>query len=202
MPHSMVQPPAPVRMLVALSEGILGIEKLLVGGLMALLITLIILNVVTRYAGAPLYWVDEAAVYSMVWLTFIGASALTRMRLDFAVTLLSDRMAIAGKRRLQIVVAVLMLLFGLFLLVICWNWMDPIGIASAGFNASEYAGKSFNFLYTEHTQTLNWPTWAVMLVLPIFAVTLTIHCAANLAEDLGLAREPARPGFRDIEGVN
>jgi hypothetical protein len=46
------------------------------------------LNVVTRYSGVPLYWVDEASVYCVVWLTFIGASAMTRLRLDFAVTLL------------------------------------------------------------------------------------------------------------------
>jgi hypothetical protein len=48
--------------------------------------------VATRYAGVPIYWVDEASVYCVVWLTFIGASAMTRLRLDFAVTLLTDKL--------------------------------------------------------------------------------------------------------------
>ena len=36
---------------------------------------LILLNIVARYFGAALYWVDELAIYAMVWMTFLGASA-------------------------------------------------------------------------------------------------------------------------------
>ena len=36
---------------------------------------LILLNVVTRNIGAALFWVDELAIYAMVWMTFLGASA-------------------------------------------------------------------------------------------------------------------------------
>lgn len=43
---------------------------------LALTVTLLILlNVVTRYLGAALFWVDELAIYAMVWMTFFGASA-------------------------------------------------------------------------------------------------------------------------------
>ena len=68
----------------------------------------------------------------------------------------------------------------------CWLWMDPVGLARAGFDARKFAGETFNFLYTERTQTLNWPTWVVYLTLPIFAVSMTIHGLANLLEDLEL----------------
>ncbi len=60
------RPAAPIRGLIAVSEGILFVEKKAVAFFMALVIGLILLNVVTRYAGAPLYWVDEAAVYAVV----------------------------------------------------------------------------------------------------------------------------------------
>ena len=44
--------------------------------LMAVGVTLLILlNIVTRYFGAALYWVDELAIYAMVWMTFLEASA-------------------------------------------------------------------------------------------------------------------------------
>lgn len=85
------RPPAvPVRAVLALSRLLLGFERKAITGLMALLAALVLLNVVTRYAGRSIYWVDESAVYSVVWLTFVGASAMTRMRLDFAVTILTD----------------------------------------------------------------------------------------------------------------
>ncbi|WP_165222722.1 TRAP transporter small permease [Affinirhizobium pseudoryzae] len=196
------RPAVPVRGLIAVSEGILAVEKRAVAFFMALVMGLILLNVVTRYAGAPLYWVDEAAVYAVVWLTFIGGSALTRLRLDFAVTLLSEKLSPANAGRLQALATFIALLFAIGLVAMCWAWMDPIGIASAGFDAREYAAESFNFLYTEHTQTLNWPTWIVSLVVPLFAVTLTLHTAANLVEELGLAPKTVRSDFTTAEGVN
>jgi TRAP-type C4-dicarboxylate transport system permease small subunit len=190
------------RAIIGLSEGVLAVEKLLVGFFMALVLFLILLNVVTRYGGMPLYWVDEAAVYAMVWLTFIGGSALTRLRLDFAVTLISDKLQKKNAERLQAFATFLAMLFSIGLGVMCWNWMDPIGIAAAGFDAKEYAGESFNFLYTEYTQTLNWPVWAISLVVPLFAVTMTIHTAANLLEEMKFAPKRQRLAFANAEGVN
>ncbi|MCB5203414.1 TRAP transporter small permease subunit [Neorhizobium sp. T786] len=196
------RPLAPVRLVVGLSEAVLACEKVLVSLLMALVLGLILLNVVTRYTGMPLYWVDEAAVYAMVWLAFIGASALTRLRLDFSVTLLADKLSVSNARRMKAFASLFGTAFALALGVMCWRWMDPLGIAAAGFDAKAYAGATFNFLYTEQTQTLRWPTWAVSMVIPIFAVSMLIHGLANFLEDLGLAPVKVRPDFSHAEGVN
>jgi len=168
------------------SDFVLACERRLLSGLMGLLIVLVLLNVVTRYGGFPLYWVDEASVYCVVWLTFIGASAMTRLRLDFAVTLLTDKLGAKAARIAKAGASGGVLLLGLALLAMCWLYMDPAGIVRWGFDAKEYAAESFNFLYTERTQTLNWPTWAIQLILPIFSATLSLHALANLVEDLGL----------------
>ena len=168
------------------SDAVLRCERHLLTWLMGLLVALILLNVVTRYAGVPIYWVDEASVYVVVWLTFIGASAMTRLRLDFAVTLLTDKLGARGAAMAKASASAAVLLLGVALLVMCWVWMDPPGIARYGFDAKEYAAESFNFLYTETTQTLNWPVWVVQLILPIFSLTLSVHALANLLEDLGL----------------
>lgn len=190
------------RAVVHASEAWLRVEKVFVGGFMALLLGLILLNVVTRYAGAPLYWVDEAAIYAMVWLSFIGASAITRLRLDFAVTLLSDQLSPDGARRLKIIATLLVFGFAIALVVMCWNWMDPLGITAAGFDAKRYAGTSFNFLYTERTQTLDCPVWLISMVIPIFAVSVTLHSAANLVEDIGWSPLLVRAEFANAESVN
>ena len=168
------------------SDLVLRCERYLLTGLMGLLVALILLNVVTRYTGMPLYWVDEASVYSVVWLTFIGASTMTRLRMDFAVTLLTDKLGAKAAHVAKACASTGVLLLGIGLLVMCWVWMDPVGIVRYGFDAREYAAESFNFLYTERSQTLEWPIWVVQLILPIFALTLSVHALANLLEDLGL----------------
>ena len=198
--HSPASPPAatpraPVRWVLALSSHILRTERQVLTGLMTLLVLLILLNVVTRYTGMPIYWVDEAAVYTVVWLTFVGASVMTRLRMDFAVTMLTDHLGARGAQAFKVVATFGVLLFGLAMLVMCWLWMDPVGIARYGFDAKEFGAETFNFLYTERTQTLNWPTWVLQLILPIFSLTFTLHALANLIEDMGLAPRRSHPGF-------
>lgn len=194
----------PVRGVLAISRQLLRFERAAIMGLMFLLAGLILLNVITRYTGRSIYWIDESAVYSVVWLTFIGASAMTRLRLDFAVTLLTERLSARHARFAKILATGGVVLFGVALTWMCWLWMDPLGIARAGFDAREYAGQSFNFLYTERTQTLNWPTWVVYLIMPLFSVSMTVHGTANILEDMGLAEKETHPGFSmaNAESVN
>lgn len=159
---------------------------------MTLLSGAILLNVVTRYLGSPIYWIDEFAVYCMVWLTFFGASAMTRLRLDFAVTMMTERLSQRMRDLCRVLATGMVVVFSLSLLAMCWLWLDPIGIASAGFDAKAFSGSTFNFVYTERTQTLNWPTWVLYLILPIFALSVTIHGLANLLEDTGVAEKAQR----------
>ena len=186
---------APVRWAMALSTAVLRAERAALTVLMSLLVALILLNVVTRYSGMPIYWVDEAAVFTMVWLSFVGASLMTRLRMDFAVGLVSDQLPPGGAKVLKVIATLGVLVFALALVWMCWVWMDPRGIAAAGFNAKDYAEASFNFIYTEHTQTLEWPTWVLQLILPIFSLTLTIHAFANLLEELEASPRVVHPGF-------
>ena len=188
-------PAAPVRWVLNSSDALLSVERWLLTFLMSLLTALILLNVITRYSGFPLYWVDEASVYAVVWLTFVGASAMTRLRLDFAVTMLTDKLGEKAARIAKLAATAGVLFFSLALLAMCWLWMDPVGIARKGFDAREYAAESFNFLYTEHTQTLEWPMWVLQLIMPVFALCMSLHALANLLEDLRLAPQRAHPAF-------
>ncbi|MGY4437085.1 tripartite ATP-independent transporter DctM subunit [Bradyrhizobium sp. F1.13.1] len=145
------------RMVVRASCALLAVERIALMGLMYLLTALILVNVVTRYSHFPIYWIDESAVYCVVWLTFVGASAMTRLRLDFAVTMLTERLSPRAQKIAKVISTGLVVVFGLALIVTCALWMDPIGLARAGFDGRKLAAETFNFLYTEHTQTLNWP---------------------------------------------
>jgi TRAP-type C4-dicarboxylate transport system permease small subunit len=195
---------APWRLVMWLSARLLAIERMAVAGFMFLLTGLILLNVITRYAGVSLYWVDESAVYSVVFLSFIGASAMTRLRLDFAVTLLTERLSARGVRIAKVMSTAIVLLFGLTLLWLCALWLDPLGMARAGFDARELAARTFNFIYTERTQTLNWPVWALYMIMPVFALSMSVHSAANLLEDLELVPRASQAAFlgSGVQGVN
>ena len=189
---------------IRVSGVLLAFERLALMGLMYLLTALILVNVVTRYSHFPIYWIDESAVYCVVWLTFVGASAMTRLRLDFAVTMLTERLSARTQKLAKVIATGMVVVFGVSLIATCWLWMDPVGLARAGFDARKFAGETFNFLYTERTQTLNWPTWVVYLTLPIFAVSITVHGIANLLEDLELVPRTPLKGFQlsELDGVN
>ena len=197
-------PNAVFRGVLWLSARLLSVERLAVAGFMFMLTGLILLNVITRYTGMPLYWVDESAIYSVVFLTFIGASAMTRLRLDFAVTMLTERLPPQGVRLAKIIATAIVFAFSLALFWMCILWLDPVGIARAGFDARAFAGETFNFIYTERTQTLNWPVWALYSIMPVFSLSMMIHSAANLLEELGVVARVDHAGFlpSSLEGVN
>jgi TRAP-type C4-dicarboxylate transport system permease small subunit len=188
-------PSLPVCWLLAASRAVLRVERYALSGLMLLLVLLVLLNVVTRYSGVPIYWIDEASVYSVVWLTFVGASVMTRLRLDFAVGMLTEKLNPRGVRIARVIATGGVLVFGLFMIAMCWIWLDPVGLVRHGFDVKEFAAETFNFLYTERTQTLEWPVWALQMVLPLFALTMTLHATANLLEDLSLAPRARFPEF-------
>lgn len=173
------------RFVVRLSEALLRIEQGLVTTLMGLLMALILVNVASRYAGHSIFWIDEAAVFAVVWLTFIGASAMTRLRLDFAVGLLTEHLGPRGLRIAKVAATSMSLAFAGGLVVMCWLWLDPAGFAQAGFDGKRFAESSFNFIYTERSQALGWSNWVMYLVIPLYAITSFVHTGANLVEDLG-----------------
>jgi TRAP-type C4-dicarboxylate transport system permease small subunit len=195
---------SPFRLVMWLSAKLLVAERFAVAGFMFLLTGLILLNVVTRYSGVSLYWVDESAIYSVVFLSFIGASAMTRLRLDFAITMLTERFSARGMRIAKVIATSIVLLFGITLLWLCVLWLDPVGLARAGFDARALAAQTFNFIYTERTQTLGWPVWALYLIMPVFALSMTVHSAANLLEDLELVPRASQAAFlgSGVQGVN
>ncbi len=56
-------------------------ERVVIGGLMAAITLLTLVQVIWRYGfNQPITWSEEVARYSFVWVTFIGAATLLRLR--------------------------------------------------------------------------------------------------------------------------
>ncbi len=154
--------------------------------LIAAVAMLTLLNVFTRYSGYALYWVDEAAIYSMVWATLVATSLSVRQRVLITISLLIDAVGKRVRRVMVIANDLLMLVFGLFMIWLCWRWFDPLALIRADFDVDEFVMATGNFIYGEPTNTLGIRKFWVWLILPVFAVTITIHGVANaLASLLG-----------------
>jgi TRAP-type C4-dicarboxylate transport system permease small subunit len=183
------------------SNGVLSFEKRLLTVLAGALVLLILLNIVTRAAGAALFWVDELAIYAMISMALIGASAMVRMRTGVAVTLVSDIVPRAFGRIVQRTVDAVLLVLALTLLVLCWQWYDPVALLESGFDLDVFAQNTFKFIYTEPTSTIGIRKFWVWLVVPLMAFAMTIHALANLLEGPREAAAGVDPGPPPASGA-
>ncbi len=167
-------------MLYRLSAAWARVELWCAAGLAVCVTLLILLNVVTRTAGNALFWVDELAIYAMVWMTFLGSSAALHHRNSVSITLVVDLVpprirAIIGK-----VVDLVVFVFAAAMLYFCWRWFLPLDIARAGFDTVAFQGNTFNFIYAEPTLTLGLPKYLFWLAMWLFALGATLHSTMHL----------------------
>lgn len=184
-------------MISRISRGLLAVERIALIVLTAAITLLILLNVVTRSIGQALFWVDEAAIYTMIWAVFIGASMQLRLGSAIAVDLVPLMLPERGRRALRVVVDLLVLAFALTLVWLAWIWYDPAGLVAAGLDREAFSMATFNFIYQEPTVTIGLPKFLFWLVIPIFAVSLAIHGTANLVETLRGEPRPSLPELQE-----
>ena len=177
-------------MLTSLSDRLARLERVALIALVAVLVGLILFNVATRAADVAVYWVDELAIYTMIWLVFIGGGHTVRLRRHVQVTLLLA--VLSGRRRRAVEIGIDLLVWGfcLFAVWLAWIWYDPVTLASAGFDTEVFSGETFNFIYDEPTLTIGIRKFWVWLVMPWFALAASVHAGANVAGTLAARTLP------------
>jgi len=175
-------------MLQRLSKGLARCEEITAAALAAAVTCLILTNIAFRALGSPLYWVSELAIYAMIWMTFLIAGAVLKRRQGIAVTLLSDLLPPAGRHLVGVAVDAMVLLFALLLVWLCWRWYQPLTLAQTGFDTQAFQGQTFNFIYAENTSTLGIKKFWAWLIVPWFALSLSLHGVANLLQSLKVLR--------------
>ena len=149
--------------------------------LIALALPLMVLaNVAGRAMRSPIYWMDELSILLMVWLAMIGMSLTLKTRDAVAVTMLVDAVPPFLAKAMKILIDLLVLLFGITLLVLCYRWFDPMTLMRLGFDTREFSGETFNFMYQDTTATLGVAKFWFWLVVPLVAVTISVHALSNL----------------------
>ena len=176
-----------------LSAGLSAVERLFLRLLIAILALSVLMNVLLRMIGITLAWADEVGVYTMVLSGFVGASLMLRARIDPAVMLLHEFLPPPAVRALRILVSALSALFGVMLVYLCLRWFDPVQMFAVGFDVNAFQAATFNFIYTDRTAITGTPAYLLYLIIPYFAVAITIHALTNLCEDMGLLTRPLDP---------
>lgn len=174
-------------MIRALSNMVGRAERAALRALVVVLPLMILANVAGRALKTPIFWLDELAVLTMVWLAMLGLSVTLQRREAVAVTLLVDAVPEAVSKVLRCASDLVVLGFSVALLVLCYLWFDPLALWRNGFDFDAFAADSFNFVYQEPTATLGVPKFWFWLILPLVGLTSSIHALANLLDSL---REP------------
>ncbi len=169
-------------------------QRHVVGALVAFTVFLILLNVVTRAGNVALFWVDELAVYSMIWAFMLGAAATVRTRQGIVITLVGDYVSPGARAWLALTGDTFVVWFSLSLVAFNWLWFDPLLLYAVDFEIPEFIRASFNFIYQEQTTTLGIAKWWVWLVMPLMAVLMSLHAFANWLDSLeALVSHPEGP---------
>jgi TRAP-type C4-dicarboxylate transport system permease small subunit len=174
------KPTGPVSPILArLSTTLAQAESFTICGFLLAIFALLMVNVTSRAAGSPLIWVDELAVFIMIWVALIGASLALAKREHLAVTLLPDFLPVRQKAILAFAIDLLLLAFFMAFALILWRWFDPLTLWRAG-SISAFSRKTFNFIYQEPTVTLGIHKIWFWLILPVFCMSGLIHLGARL----------------------
>ncbi|SDF24518.1 TRAP transporter small permease [Limimaricola pyoseonensis] len=187
------------RILYRISAGLAWVERLMLRCLMLVIATFVLLNVLLRLFGITIAWADELAVYCMIMSGFVGASLMLRARIDPAVLLVHEVVPAPVARGLRMLVSALSAGFGITLFALCWRWFDPAALMQAGFDVPTFEVETFNFIYTDTTPVMAMPAYWFYLIMPWFALTLSVHALANLAEDAGLVARDIDPAGLDLQ---
>ncbi len=107
-----------------LSNWIEKIEKFVSIILMAAITLVLFVAVVYRYfLNAPLFWANEASIFMITWLTFLGGSLGLKYKSQASITFLVDRFSETGKRILMIVTHVIILAALAVLMYLSYEWV-------------------------------------------------------------------------------
>lgn len=107
-----------------LSDIVFKIEKISAIILVGVMFISLTAGVLFRYFfKMPLHWADETAIFSLVWLTFIGGSMSIKHGHLAAVTIFMDRLPGRLRHILLCVSTTLVLGFGILLFLVSIEWV-------------------------------------------------------------------------------
>ncbi|MFC0559461.1 TRAP transporter small permease [Halalkalibacter alkalisediminis] len=112
-----------------LSDYVFKIEKWIVMTLIIAMFVSLTAGVFFRYyLNSPLFWSDEFAIFTLVWLTFLGGSMSIKRQQTAAVTILVDKLNEKLRKLVASIGFFIVFLFCLFIVYYSFIWLSSPNI--------------------------------------------------------------------------
>ena len=149
----------------AFDQGLVRMNRFVVGALLAVMAVLVFANVVLRYLfGLSLSWVEELTRYMMIWVAWLAAGLALREGAHIAIDNLQQALPVFGARLLRL--AVLATLIGFFAAVAWLGWRYAM------------------FAWRQQTAVLRLPLGAVYLAIPAGSALMLAHILLTARESV------------------
>src|SRR5690625_5439094 len=100
------------------------VEKLITIILMAAITIVLFCNVIFRYfLKDPIFWANEASIFMMAWVTFLGGSLSLKNKSQASITFLVNQFTEKNRRILNILTHIVILASLGFLIYISFDWI-------------------------------------------------------------------------------
>lgn len=167
------------------------VERGAAGAFCIALCILILLNIVVRTARIPVFWIDEIAVYAMVWMAFMASACAVQSSEHVAVDILTRKLPASARAVCSRASHLLIFLIGIVLIACAWTWFDPLTLLSKGGDTAVFSDDTLNFIYSEPTASFAAPKALFWLIMPVFSLSITFHAFVRLVLPTHLQNSPS-----------
>lgn len=155
-----------------------GFQIFISGIALIIVFLLIIFNVITRSLGNPFYWVDELAVYMMIWMVFLALPVLVSTNKNLSVSIISDFISVEKRAYLRLLSSVVTALVLMLMVFYSYKWYSFHLLLSVGMDVEEFSFQTFNYIYQEPTNTLPFNKYWIWLVV-LYSMIISLFCVLN-----------------------
>jgi TRAP-type C4-dicarboxylate transport system permease small subunit len=135
---------------------LVAINRAIIFLMMAVMATLVFINVITRYLlNFSIIWAEEVSQYLMIWIAYLGAGLALREGRHVALEMLHDRLSAPLSRRVRMAVGGLILAF--------LGWVTVLGLQFAV------------FVWSQETPVLNISLGIPSLAIPVGTLLFAVH---------------------------
>lgn len=113
-----------------LSDTVFKLEKLVSIILMIVMLTSLSAGVIFRYFFSnPLSWSEELAIYTLIWITFIGGSMSIRTEQAASLAIVFEKLKISSQKVILIIGFLFITAFSVFVGYLSLNWISSPSVS-------------------------------------------------------------------------
>ncbi len=136
-----------------------------------ILAVILIVNVIARKAGGSIYFIDEIAMFLVIWITFVGISYASRKARHIRMGAIFDLSSVRVQKVMIFIISTISAIVMFYLTYI-----------------------SFNYVYTTYrwqqvTSALRMPYWIGIVIVPLGFLLAGIHYVRTIVKNIQLKEE-------------